>query len=1102
MSLAEELAALVAPLIDALAGPDGADALLRELGVVTAPAAPPAVPEQLAALATTAQTTVDALLALDDETVPAAERTAGLVTNLAALADAFADLADLDESAVADLAAPFDAPALWSFLADALPGYLLTRWLRDRHGTAYELMRLVGVVSAADGAPPGFDLDRLAAALSDAAPWAEALADPGALAGPLRRRLDAGGVTAAPPAWPVGGPEGEAEAEAPAPGGERVTLSLPGSRPGVLGLTGAFEAVDTVDGPGLAITVEGLDRVPGGIDLGGGWSVAADGGPGPGGAVLGAGWAEPLDGEAALDSAAVELAGRPPVPWALIGEPGATRVELAALTLGLGGDSLISAPSVVFEAGTDGLRLVIVPGDGDSFLASLLGGDIVVELALSGRWSSADGLGIDGAAGLTVRIATSITLGPLTISGLTIALSVGGGVIALVFTTEIGGHVGPLSASVHGMGLRVELLDGDAGGPGTIRLGPVGLAFGFEPPDGACLNLELETVKGGGCLFFDREPGRYAGVIELEMLGVGICAIVIIDTEALPSGEWSMFFALFIDLPAIQLGFGFALTGVGGLAGINRDLDSDALAAAVRSGGMDTVLFPANPVEDAPQVIAELSAIFPAEQDRHVFGPVVRLAWGTPPLIEAELGIVLSLPDPITIGLIGSVTSILPSADTDLVALNLDIGGGIDAAAGTLWIDAELHDSHIVFFALTGGMAVRSGFAGRPSFLMALGGFHPGFDAPDDFPALAPLSLAISAAPVLDIGFSCYLAITSNSVQFGSTFHLSAQVAGFGVEGGASFDALVEFSPFLLSTRLGWYVVVRAAGVDLAGVWLEASVEGPNPWLVVGTASFKFLGFEEHVRIDERIGSRQPESAVAPVELLEELTAALATEAAWSTVAGTSPGVVVAGTEPRPDELVVLPDGVVTVAQRVVPLGVRLDKAGDAPLGVHDTFTVEPGAAALTGSGAVHDWFAPGYFFELAAGDRLSSPSFERLQAGIEFGGGEIVAGTARPGTLEFEEILRDPELGEDRVDLGVVDMAGDVRSGVLTMTADGDATRGGFQIAADPEQATIQGPAYAVVHRDTGAVQGRAATWSAAHQSEVGRRTSTVVVPSWEAPP
>jgi hypothetical protein len=1101
VSAGPELAALLAPLVAACSTPEGADRLLRDLGVLTTPSAPAPLPEELTELAGAAQATIDAVLALDDPGVTAAERTLGLATALADLFDAVAALAAVDPADVAAMAPPFDIPGLWPLLAERVPGWLLVRWLRARHRQVFDPLALLGVVGEDRGAFV-FDLDRLAEvagdpgrALSDAV-----AADPGVLLAPLRRLFDGSGATTGTPELII---EGQSialnhDAEPRRPG--RLDLAVPAA-PGLPGLTASAERVEAAAGPGLAITVEGLDRVPGGIELGNGWSVAVEGGAGVGGAVLGAGWAEPLDSTATLGSAAVELAGRPPVPWALLGDPGATRVELGALTLGLGGDSLTSAPAVAVEVGTDGLRLVIVPGDGDSFLASLLGGDIVVELALAGRWSPEDGLSVDGAAGLTVYVATSITLGPLTISGLTITLSVGGGVVALVITTEIGGAVGPVSASVHGMGLRVELLSGDASGPGIIRLGPVSLAFSFEPPDGACLNLELESVKGGGCLFFDRELGRYSGVIELELLGVGICAFIIIDTKALASGEWSMFFALFIDISAIQLGFGFALTGVGGLFGFNRVLDTAALEAGVRSGALDTVLFPPNPIDDAPEIIAELSALFPPSDGRYVFGPVVRLAWGTPPLIEGVLGIVLSMPDPTIVAVLGSVSAVLPTEDVGLVEIHLDVAGVLDAAAGTLSIDASLHDSAIVGFALAGDMAVRSSFLDQPSFLMAMGGFHPGFEEPVGFPILRRLSLGLSAAPVLDISFECYMAVTSNSVQFGSAFHLSAQIAGFGIEGGASFDALIEFSPFRLATRVGFYVAITAAGVDLAGIWLEASVEGPNPWLVVGTARFKILGFEEHVRIDEQIGGRTIEPAIDPADLLTELVAALSDEGAWSVVASTSPGVVVSGEPPPEDELVVLPDGILAVSQRAVPLGIELDKAGDAPLGAHDTFEVEPATGSLTSTGTVHDWFAPGYYFELAAGERLSSPSFERLESGIEFGGGEVIAGDPKPGTLDFEEILRDPELDEESVPLDVKHLDQDGRLELLTTMAGGGAT-GGYQIAADPDPVTLAASAFAVTHRNTGDVVFRAGGWSAAHQSDAGRRTATTVVPSWEAPP
>ena len=43
----------------------------------------------------------------------------------------------------------------------------------------------------------------------------------------------------------------------------------------------------------------------------------------------------------------------------------------------------------------------------------------------------------------------------------------------------------------------------------------------------------------------------------------------------------------------IQLGFGFALTGIGGLLAINRTFDEEALRAGLKNHTLDSVLFPA-----------------------------------------------------------------------------------------------------------------------------------------------------------------------------------------------------------------------------------------------------------------------------------------------------------------------------------------------------------------------------------------------------------------------------------------------------------------------------------------------------------------------------
>jgi hypothetical protein len=61
----------------------------------------------------------------------------------------------------------------------------------------------------------------------------------------------------------------------------------------------------------------------------------------------------------------------------------------------------------------------------------------------------------------------------------------------------------------------------------------------------------------------------------------------------------------------IQLGFGFTLSGVGGLFGLNRTMLLQPLAEGVRTGAVNSVMFPTNVVENAPRIISDLRSFFP-----------------------------------------------------------------------------------------------------------------------------------------------------------------------------------------------------------------------------------------------------------------------------------------------------------------------------------------------------------------------------------------------------------------------------------------------------------------------------------------------------------
>jgi hypothetical protein len=172
-----------------------------------------------------------------------------------------------------------------------------------------------------------------------------------------------------------------------------------------------------------------------------------------------------------------------------------------------------------------------------------------------------------------------------------------------------------------------------------------------------------------------------------------------------------------------------------------------------------------------------------------------------------------------------------------------------------------------------------------------------------------------------------------------------------------------------------------------------------------------------------------------------------------------------------------------------------LDKAGDKPPGPYTSFTLEPGAHATASSGDVLDWFAPGYYLVLAPGEGLSSPSFELLAAGIEFGGGGATAGPDREASLDFEQILRDPELEDETVPLDVLDISALPRYGGVR------ATRGssGYDIAPGASAASLPVSEYDVVDRLTGDVIATASTWTGAHQVVSARAMAGTVVPDWE---
>jgi hypothetical protein len=608
-----------------------------------------------------------------------------------------------------------------------------------------------------------------------------------------------------------------------------------------------------------------------------------------------------------------------------------------------------------------------------------------------------------------------------------------------------------LAVTVDQIGLGV-IIDPAAASP---NLGVFDLAVDLLPPKGIGLAVDVAgAVSGGGVLYIDPDGDGYAGVLDLDLLEVAISAVGIINTT-LPGGGWSMFLSLSARFVGVQLGFGFTLNGVGGLVGIHRGLDEDALGDAVRTGSLDAILFPEDAAADAMRILAEIDAIFPPVQDQYVFGPVVKIGWGTPTLVELDVGIAIQLPEPLTISLLGALEAVLPDEAAPILELNAAFAGTLNVTEGTLKIDASLSGSKVAGFLITGDLSVRMEFFGQPSFLVAFGGFHPAFDPPASFPRLERLAISLDTGDTLQLALGGYFALTSNSIQFGAFAYIHISEAGFTAEGGANFDALIIYRQFGFTIGLSVWVSISAGRTELLCVQLAGDLTGPNPWQVVAEASFKLLGIKQSIDLELSFGDRESQAALEEVDVQALLEEELARDDAWSVLspAGDMPVTVSSAA----DVPAIDPAGRVQVGQRIVPLDRAIERYGNADLAGEETFFIEVQGFAADEVEEVEDWFSSEHYFRLDPDERLSAPSFTLMKAGTIVGGSSAAAPPVRSMTYDHEIAYKDPSAETPRRSVAIAGEATLDRA--LAMRA-GGATR---------RQYAVSDTAYAVCDATTG---------------------------------
>jgi hypothetical protein len=662
-------------------------------------------------------------------------------------------------------------------------------------------------------------------------------------------------------------------------------------------------------------------------------------------------------------------------------------------------------------------KFVLQRGDGDGLLQRLFpekGLEFNFDFKLN--YSNTKGLYFEAQAGTELIIPSGIKIGS--------AFSVPEIQLGFKFTDSHGlaifaslsgqTKLGPLSLEIGRTGVQFDLLPKEKGK--TAAFGFIDADLRFKPPSQIGIVVDAKLIEGGGFLSIDSASGDYFGVVYLTIKRkLEIKAIGIIQTH-LPDGSAGFSFLLLItfELPTASPGMGFRLEGIGGLVGINRTIDREALVAGMRDNTLDNILFPEDPVKNAALIFRQANAVFPAQDGSHTFGIMFLLAWGSRSLVQLKLGLVLRYQDPTIIALLGvlkiGVEKMVLGKKVEIFKIQVNFKA--DYEEGKYFaFDANLYKSTFLGVQLFGDLCVRWKGSPDPYFLLSAGGFHPDFQPPAlNLPKdLQRLKFIIVDSESVKISGYAYLAVTSNTLQFGGGFDAYINVWKLSIEGSLKFDAIFyrTGNPSFKVNASG-SVKVKIWGFTIGGIKVKGEFSGTTPWHFDGSVTFE-IGWWDYTKSVDKTWGDESEELSESVSLLSLLADEVSTAAAWQPVRrrflqGVSVRPVQTGAQA--ERLLAHPDESLEVRQSVVPLGVPIDHYGH--FDTNDFHRVDLRLADKDNnrlpSTDLSDFFAPAEFFEMSQDQRLTRKSFDSYKAGLSASGlDNLKGGRFRQMKVQYE---------------------------------------------------------------------------------------------------
>ena len=344
--------------------------------------------------------------------------------------------------------------------------------------------------------------------------------------------------------------------------------------------------------------------------------------------------------------------------------------------------------------------------------------------------------------------------------------------------------------------------------------------------------------------------------------------------------------------------------------------------------------------------------------------------------------------------------------------LEVDFAGGIVFDPLKIWFDGLLRDSRVVFIALTGQFAFRAIFGDKPTFLISAGGFHPKFtDIPPGIPSPFQRIGADMSIGIVGMQFKGYFAVTSATVQGGSSMRVWADIGIASFEGGFEFDAIIYIVPkFHFEVDLHVFAGVHVFGIDFASIDIYGMFAGPGHWHIVGKAEvhtpWPLPDFSFHVDAEWGEDVATP---VRKLQLAAELKLELEKVGNWSAQLPQA-GEAFATFAKLPDDagLLAHPNAVLQFVQKRMPLAKQLAKLGTDGIDGETEIEIDLisfGAIAKTADRKLDDSFSAGQFLKLSEDDAFAKPSFDRFEAGFEVGQRDYLFGVTASDLYDYEEV-------------------------------------------------------------------------------------------------